>query len=62
MKSEKDALEYIELLKKKYDIITMQPRAEYDFFRDVAFFKVINIKLTKAIEKNKTFHIYLKDL
>lgn len=32
MKSEKDTLEYIELLRNKYGIITMQPVTDYDFF------------------------------
>lgn len=62
MKRESDALEYIELLKKKHNISTIElPLEDYDFYWDPSFFKVINIRPVKAIEKRKAIYLYLND-
>ena len=62
-KKESDALEYIDLLKNKYDILV----DEHDlndytgFYFEPSFFKQINIMPSKAIEKSKSFFLYLKE-
>lgn len=62
MKRESDALEYIDVLKKKHNISTIElPLDDYDFYWDPSFFKVINIRPTKAIEKKKAIYLYLND-
>lgn len=63
-KKEDDALEYIELLRKKYkfDVLEVKPDDFDTFFWDISLFKLINIKPTKAIEKKKTLCLYLADI
>ena len=63
-KNEKDALEYIELLRKKYkiDVLELSSDDYEGFYWDVSFFKSINIKPTKAIEKKKSLCLYLADI
>ncbi|MBE6154732.1 MAG: recombinase family protein [Firmicutes bacterium] len=63
-KKEDDALEYIELLRKKYkfDVLEVKPDDFDAFFWDISLFKLINIKPTKAIEKKKTLCLYLADI
>ena len=62
-KKESDALEYIDLLRNKYDILV----DEHDlndytgFYFEPSFFKQINIMPSKAIEKSKSFFLYLKE-
>lgn len=62
-KRESDALEYIDILKKKYDILTEDYFLDdyQGFYFDPSFFKEINIRSTKAIEKGKMIFLYLRE-
>ena len=61
MKHEKDALEYIELLKKKHKIIVYTLSEDYDYYLDVLLFKIIKVKPKSVIEKEKTIYLYLTE-
>ncbi|MBD8923579.1 recombinase family protein [bacterium] len=61
MKHEKDALEYIELLKKKYKIMVYTLSEDYDYYLDVLLFKIIKVKPKSVIEKEKTIYLYLTE-
>ena len=62
-KHESDANEYINLLKKKYNIVSLEQNlGDYEFFWDLSFFKVININPSKAVEKKKSIYLYLTDI
>lgn len=62
-KRESDALEYIDILKKKYDILTEDYFLDdyQGFYFEPSFFKEINIRPTKAIEKGKMIFLYLRE-
>lgn len=61
MKHEKDALEYIELLKKKHKIMVYTLSEDYDYYLDVLLFKIIKVKPKSVIEKEKTIYLYLTE-
>ena len=61
MKHEKDALEYIEILKKKHKLSVYALSEDYDYFLDEMLFKVIKVKPKSAIEKEKTIYLYLDE-
>lgn len=61
MKHEKDALEYIELLKKKHKVIAYTLSEDYDYYLDVLLFKIIKVKPKSVIEKEKTIYLYLTE-
>ena len=61
MKHEKDALEYIEILKKKHKLSVCALSEDYDYFLDEMLFKVIKVKPKSAIEKEKTIYLYLDE-
>lgn len=61
MKHEKDALEYIELLKKKHKIMAYTLSEDYDYYLDVLLFKIIKVKPKSVIEKEKTIYLYLTE-
>lgn len=61
MKHEKDALEYIELLKKKHKIMVYILSEDYDYYLDVLLFKIIKVKPKSVIEKEKTIYLYLTE-
>lgn len=61
MKHEKDALEYIELLKKKHKIMVYTLSEDYDYYLDVLLFKIIKVKQKSVIEKEKTIYLYLTE-
>ena len=61
MKHEKDALEYIELLKKKHKVMAYTLSEDYDFYLDVLLFKIIKVKPKSVIEKEKTIYLYLTE-
>ena len=61
MKHEKDALEYIETLKKKHKLSVYALSEDYDYFLDDMLFKVIKVKPKSAIEKEKTIYLYLDE-
>lgn len=61
MKYEKDALEYIELLKKKHKIMVYTLSEDYDYYLDVLLFKIIKVKPKSVIEKEKTIYLYLTE-
>ena len=61
MKHEKDALEYIELLKKKHKIMVYTLSEDYDYYLDVLLFKIIKVKPKSVIEKGKTIYLYLTE-
>ena len=62
MKHEKDALEYIELLKKKHKVMAYTLSEDYDYYLDVLLFKIIKVKPKSVIEKEKTIYLYLTEL
>lgn len=61
MKHEKDALEYIELLKKKHKVMAYTLSEDYDYYLDVLLFKIIKVKPKSVIEKEKTIYLYLTE-
>ena len=61
MKNEKDALEYIELLKKKHKVMAYTLSEDYDYYLDVLLFKIIKVKPKSVIEKEKTIYLYLTE-
>lgn len=62
-KRESDALEYINLLEKKYNILREDCILDdYEgFCFEPSFFKEINIRPTRAVEKGKSIFLYLKE-
>lgn len=61
-KKEADALEYIDLLKKKYNIAALEFKVNREEIYDSSsMFKIINIVPTRAVEKRKTICLYLLD-
>lgn len=61
LKHEKDALEYIDILKQRYNIMTLEFGEDDNFYFDSNLFRIINIKPTKVIEKPKTIGIYIAE-
>lgn len=59
MKHEKDAKEYIELLRKKYKVAVFECFDEKDYFLNSLLFKIIKIKPKSFIEKEKTLGLML---
>lgn len=53
LKREEEAKEYIDILKKKYNILVMEYDEEDDFYFDENLFKIISITPTKRIENKK---------
>ena len=54
-KKEADALEYIDLLKKKYNIAALEFEVNREEIYDKSsLFKIINVVPTRAVEKRKT--------
>lgn len=53
LKREEEAKEYIDILKKKYNILVMEYDEEDNFYFDENLFKIISITPTKRIEKKK---------
>lgn len=59
-KKETDALEYIDLLKAKYNIAASELKINKDEIYDKSsLFKIINVVPTRAVEKRKTICLYL---
>lgn len=61
MKNEKDALEYIEILNKKYNFSIIEWEDDEDWFLMDSLFKIIKIKLTSLAKKKKILGLYLKE-
>lgn len=61
MKNEKDALEYIEILKKKYNFSVIEWGDDEDWFLIDNLFKIIKVKPTSLAKKKKTFGLYLEN-
>lgn len=61
MKNEKDALEYIELLKKKYNFSVIEWEDDEDWFLIDNLFKIIKVKPTSLAKKKKIFGLYLEN-
>lgn len=59
MKHERDAKEYIELLRKKYKVAVFECFDEKDYFLNSLLFKIIKIKPKSFIEKEKTLGLML---
>lgn len=62
LKRDIDAIEYIDLLKNKYDIAVVElpiDDEDQDPYYDKSLFKIINVLPSKAIEKKKTYYLYL---
>lgn len=61
-KKEEDATEYIDLLKKKYNINAIEsPQVPKEMYNSSALLKIINIVPTRAVEKRKMICLYLAD-
>ncbi len=60
MKNEKDALEYIKILKKKYNFSVIEWEDDEDWFLIDNLFKIIKVKPTSLAKKKKIFGLYLK--
>ena len=52
-----DALEYIELLRKKYKILVKEKISESELINPMLF-KIISINPVKAIEKKKDMYLF----
>lgn len=61
MKNEKDALEYIEILKKKYNFSVIEWEDDKDWFLIDSLFKIIKVNPTSLAKKKKIFGLYLKE-
>ena len=61
MKNEKDALEYIEILKKKYNFSVIEWEDDKDWFLMDSLFKIIKVNPTSLAKKKKIFGLYLKE-
>lgn len=59
-KNEKQAYEYIDLLKKKYNIVAKDYVKGEEYYNDDRTFKVINITNNRAAERNKSIFISLE--
>lgn len=59
MKHEKDALQYIEILKEKYNFNIVEDLEEEDYFLNPLLFKIIKVKPKSCIEKEKTISLWL---
>lgn len=59
MKHDKDALEYIELLRNKYKFIAFDCFKEEDCFLNPLLFKVIKVNPTSVVEKKKFYSLFL---
>lgn len=59
LKREEEAKEYIDILKKKYNILVMEYDEEDNFYFDENLFKIISITPTKRIEKKKNIGLYV---
>ena len=55
--------EYYDIIKKNFDILSEDFFLDYyqGFYFEPSFFKEINIRPTKAIEKGKMIFLYLKE-
>ena len=61
MKHEKDALEYIEILKKKYNFSVIEWEDDEDWFLIDSLFKIIKVNPPSLAKKKKIFGLYLKE-
>lgn len=61
MKHEKDALEYIELLKEKYKFDVVDYLDEEEYFVNPWLFKIIKVNPKSCIEKSKVIGLWLLD-
>lgn len=61
IKNEKDALEYIEILKKKYNFSVIEWEDDEDWFLIDSLFKIIKVNPTSLAKKKKIFGLYLKE-
>lgn len=61
MKNEKDALEYIEILKKKYNFSVIEWEDDKDWFLMDSLFKIVKVNPTSLAKKKKIFGLYLKE-
>lgn len=61
MKHEKDALEYIELLKEKYKFDIIDYLDEEDYFVNPWLFKIIKVNPKSCIENSKVIGLWLLD-
>lgn len=59
MKHEKDALEYIELLREKYKFVAFDCFKEEEYFFTPLLFKIIKVKPKSYVEKEKIFGLML---
>ncbi len=59
MKHEKDAQEYIDILRDKYRFIAIDLLKEEDYFINPLLFKIIKVKPKSYVEKEKTIGLFL---
>lgn len=60
MKHEKDALEYIEILREKYKFAVFDFSSDDEFYLNSQLFKLIHIKPTSVVEKEKVLGLFLE--
>lgn len=61
MKHEKDAEEYINLLRDRYKFIVFEFTKDGEFFLNSQLFKLIHIKPKSVIEKEKVLALFLAE-
>lgn len=61
MKHEKDAQEYIDILRDRYKFIVFEFSKDDDFFLNSQLFKLIHIKPKSVIEKEKVLALFLAE-
>lgn len=59
VKHEKDAQEYIDLLRKKYKFVKVDFCEEEDYFLNPLLFKIIKVNPKSVVEKKKTIGLFL---
>lgn len=59
MKHESDALEYINLLRKKYKVMVMDWVPEEEYFLNTQLFKIIKVNPKSVVEKKKTLGLFI---
>lgn len=59
MKHDKDAIDYIELLRTKYNIIAFDCFKEEDYFTNPLLFKIIKVNPKSYVEKKKVYGLLL---
>ena len=59
--SEKEAIKYIEILKKKFDFNIIDLSVDNQYYYSDNLFKIINVNPKRIIEKSKTFFLELRN-